>query len=226
MELKTNKESLSVLKGISSFIEETTLIFSPDGLKVVEMDGANVCLAIVDLPKSKFSHYEVKEIEKVGLNLKDFLGFVDFFKEEFEMTTENNRVILKGGKYNFKLSQLELSDKEQKIPELTYDRTAKFEELKRDLKVLSKSSESTLFKIENSKLFLIAEGDLNRTEIVASATLDLTKEENVKVKFSNEYLIKIMNLGEPKEIKLKTDHPCEIVFENCRIILAPRCDNE
>ena len=93
--------------------------------ELVAMDPANVAMVVFKLLSSCFTEYDVKEEQEIALNLGNLKQILRRAKPNDTLTLElkDNKlnIQLKGtSTRTFSLPILELEEKEQKIPDLTF----------------------------------------------------------------------------------------------------------
>src|SRR3989344_4377227 len=124
-EPKYLKDSISI---ISELVNEVNLKFSSNMVELVATDPANVALVDFKLLSSAFSEYEVPSDKVIGINLSNFTQILKRVKSSdiltLELDEDRNRlkVTLKGiTSRDFNLSLIDIDEKEQKIPKLSFN---------------------------------------------------------------------------------------------------------
>jgi len=241
-EPKYLKESISV---ISELVNEARFKIGPDGIELVAMDPANVAMVIFKLLSSCFVEYDVNKEFKIAIDLSrlkqvlrrtkpnDVLS-LDIEEDKLKIQLKSNTTRV------FSLPIIELEEKEQKIPQLSFPVTikTKSEVLSSAIEDAGIVAESVSFIAEPNKFSLQAEGDLNK------ATIDMKQgeetnivsdsKEKIKSKYSVEYLKKMVNgskLADKVTIQFNKDYPLKLEYKEIdkvviSFVLAPRVENE
>ncbi|MBT7297029.1 hypothetical protein HN836_05200, partial [Candidatus Woesearchaeota archaeon] len=141
-------------------------------------------------------------------------------------------------KRTFTLPIIDLDEKEQKVPDLSFDASIKmssetFTEIVEDAEIVA---ESLCFIVNNEKFVASATGDLSdsNSDFESGDLVEIAVDEGItlKSKFSIEYLKKIVKgskLSGTVNLKLKADYPMQADFKVVdrlllSFILAPRVD--
>ena len=193
-EPKYLKDSISI---ISDLVNEARFKITPNAIELVAMDPANVAMVIFKLLSSSFIEYDVKEDTNLALNLSNLKQVMRRAKPNdmvtLELEKEKLNVILKGTtKRTFSLPIIDIEEKEQKIPDLSFPvtittSTQQFNEAIEDVDIVG---ESVAFIADKEKFVVSAEGDMSNacieitpneeTQIIAEGT------EKIKAKYSIE----------------------------------------
>lgn len=240
-EPKYLKDSISI---ISDLVNETKLIVRKDGLELVAMDPANVAMVIFKLLSTTFTEYDAKQDMELGINLPQFKQILRRAKSNDTVTLEDEEGKLKiqfrsDTVRTFALPIIELEEKEQRVPELTFPvaietTSSVLSEAIGDVDVVA---ESVNFIADKTKLTIAAEGDLSKASIEIKADDDTkinSKSERVKAKYSIEYLKKMIEgskLADRVTIQFNNDYPLRIDYKQIdkvalSFILAPRVEND
>ncbi len=236
------KESISI---ISELVSEAKFKANSDALELVAMDPANVAMVIFKLLSSCFTEYKVEGSEQVAINLNSLKQILRRAKADdiLSLETEENKLkILLKGKTNrsFSIPTLEIEDKEQKVPDLTFpvkvETTSQtIADAIEDVNVVA---ESVTFLGEENQLSVKAEGDLSKAfiEIKADEHTKITANpgDKVKAKYSLEYLKRMIAGGKLTDnvtLHFNTDYPMKLEYKvidrlMLSFILAPRVDND
>jgi proliferating cell nuclear antigen len=239
-------ENASLLKKsmdiIADIVMEGTFVFKADYMELVALNSNNVVMVIFKLLKSNFSKYELKEEEKISLNLENFRNVLKSCDEKAKLSlslVDNNRLkIISEGKNRkeFELSLIDFTDDNlQKVPSLNFP-----------VKILSKSSnlsdavndlsfledEGVQFKINNSKFSI--EGRTNsmagKIDFDEGIDIKLEEEKNFMCRYSIDYLkkfIKADKIVANLEMSYGNDYPLKLEYKLVDrlllgFILAPR----
>lgn len=237
------KDSITV---ISELVNEARFKITRDGLELVAMDPANVAMVIYKLLSSSFTEYDVEKEQEIAINLANFkqilrrVGASDILT--LEVTGENKlQIQLKGGTTRtFSLPLIEIEEKEQRIPSLTFPimigtNSSILNDAISDVDIVA---ESVTFAAEPEKLTISAEGDLSKAHIEIKSSEDTKiKSESpakIKAKYSIEYLKKMINAGKlANEVTVffNQDYPLKLEYKIVdklllSFILAPRVEND
>ncbi len=239
-EPKYLKESISI---ISELVNEAKLKVSKDGIELVAMDPANVAMVIFRLLPTAFTEYDVEKSADMAINLANFRQILRRANPSDMLTLEldNNKLKIQlksASTRTFSLSLIELEEKDQKVPELSFPvsietESSLFNEAINDVDIVS---ESVSLVAEAGKLTLQAEGDLN-TATVEMKDSDSTKvlaKDKTKAKYSIEYLKKMIEgskLSDRVMIQFNKDYPLRLTYSTVdkvmmAFILAPRVDTD
>jgi len=240
-EPKYLKDSVSI---ISDIVNEAKFIIKKDGLELVAMDPANVAMVIFKLLSTCFTEYELSQDLELSINLSQLKQILRRAKANDTVTLEQD-----GGKLKiqfrsdtvrtFALPIIEIDDKEQKVPDLTFPIS-----IETNSSILSEAigdvdvvAESVTFSADKLKMTILAEGDLSKAEIVIKPDANTTVVANgdsVKAKYSIEYLKKMIEgakLSNRVTIQFSNDYPLRLDYKqidkvSLSFILAPRVEND
>jgi proliferating cell nuclear antigen len=234
------KDPISI---ISDLVTEAQFVVTTNGVELKAMDPANVAMVIFNLLSSSFVEYDVKQEQRLGLNLNDLkqvlkrCGSGDTITLELE--DEKLKVTMKGAATRtFHLPLINLEDEEQKIPDLSFNALVEC-----DASVLDQGVEDADIVAESVSLIadkdtftIAASGDLSK------ARLDVPKGDETKIevddeqraKYSIEYLKKMISgskIADKATVKFSSDYPLRLEYlEKNKVqlafILAPRVENE
>ncbi|MDD5086634.1 MAG: proliferating cell nuclear antigen (pcna) [Candidatus Nanoarchaeia archaeon] len=241
-EPKYLKDSISV---ISELVNEARFKIGPNGVEMIAMDPANVAMVIFKLLSSCFVEYDVKEEVKIAIDLSrmkqvlrraspnDILTLdVEEDKLKIQLKSKTTRM--------FSLPIIEVEEKEQKIPQLTFPVTIKTKSdiLTSAIEDADIVAESVSFIAEQSKFTIEAEGDLNKATVDMKQGEDTNivsdSKEKVKARYSIEYLKKMVNgskLSDDVIIQFNKDYPLRLEYKEVdkvalSFVLAPRVEND
>ncbi|MBT4539694.1 proliferating cell nuclear antigen (pcna), partial [Candidatus Woesearchaeota archaeon] len=218
------KDSIAI---ISELVSEVKLKATSDGLEVVAMDPANVAMVIFKLLSSAFTQYEIQGSEEVAINLNSVKQILRRAKADDMLTletTEDNKfkIELKSNTTrSFSLPTLELEDKEQRVPELTFPISVNMKSslLADSVEDVSVVAESVTFLGEKEQLSIKAEGDLSKAFIEIKPNDEISinaNEEKCKAKYSLEYLKKMIaggKLTDTVSLQFNTDYPLKLEYK-------------
>jgi proliferating cell nuclear antigen len=235
------KESINI---ISDLVNEARFKINKEAMELVAMDPANVAMVIFKLLSSCFTEYDVKEETQIAINLGNLKQILRRVSPNdmlsLELTEDNKLSIkLKGNTTRtFNLPIIELEEKEQKVPDLKFPisivmPSSTLTGIVEDADIVA---ESVTFEVEKGSFTINAAGDLSqaRIEIKEGDNIKIEASENVKAKYSIEYMKKMIGaakLSENVEIRFNKDYPLKLDFKAVdklllSFILAPRVENE
>jgi proliferating cell nuclear antigen len=242
-EPKYFKDSISI---ISELVTEAKFKVNSNGLELIAMDPANVAMVIFKMLSSCFTKYEVSEETELSINLNNLKQILRRAKAEDVLTletTEDNKLKIEmrsNTTRSFSLPTLEIEDKDQKVPELTFPLSVEMDSglLTESIEDVSVVAESVTFLGEKSQLLVKAEGDLSKALIEIKPNehtiIKTDSEDKFKAKFSLEYLKKMIagsKLSDRAHLNFNTDYPLKMEYKivdrlSLSFILAPRVDND
>jgi proliferating cell nuclear antigen len=242
-EPKYFKDSISI---ISELVTEAKFKINSNGLELIAMDPANVAMVIFKMLSSCFTKYEVNEETELSINLNNLKQILKRAKSEDVLTletTEDNKLKIEmrsNTTRSFSLPTLEIEDKDQKVPELTFPLSVEMNsgQLTESIEDVSVVAESVTFLGEKNQLLVKAEGDLSKALIEIKpddhTIIKTDSEDKFKAKFSLEYLKKMIagsKLSDKVHLNFNTDYPLKMEYKivdrvALSFILAPRVDND
>jgi len=237
------KESISI---ISELVNEARFKISKEAIELVAMDPANVAMVIFKLLSSCFTEYNVEETTELAINLNNLRQILRRASSNDMVTLELNgdsqlKIQLKGNTTRtFNLPIIELEDKEQKIPDLSFPTTITLAStiLNSAIEDADIVGESVSFEAEPKKFTIKAEGELSAAKIEIDESEDIKinveGESKIKSKYSIEYLKKMMNgskLSDTVSVYFNKDYPLKLEYKAIdkvllSFILAPRVEND
>lgn len=242
-EPKFFKDSISI---ISDLVTEAKFKVTSAGLELVAMDPANVAMVIFRLLSSSFTECKVKGTEELAVNLNNLKQILRRAKSDDVVTletTDDAKLTIQfksNTTRSFSIPTLELDEKEQKVPELTFPLSVTTDSsiLTDSIDDVSVVAESVTFLGEAKMLSVKAEGDLSKAfiEIAAdeSTTIKAAGDAKYKAKYSLEYLKKMAAAGKMADqvsLHFNSDYPLKLEYKVTdrllmSFILAPRVDND
>ncbi|MBT3720349.1 proliferating cell nuclear antigen (pcna) [archaeon] len=239
---KLLKDSVSI---ISDLVTEARFTISKDSIDLIAMDPANVAMVIFKLLSSSFTEYKIDKEVKVALNLNNLKQVLkrsgpndvltlELEENKFKVTIRANTT------RTFYLPIIELEEREQKIPSLSFPISIKADTvtLNEAIEDVSIVAESVRFSADAKKFTISAEGDLSKAkiEIPSDDNTIITKEgeETLNAKYSIEYLKKMIQgskLSPSVYVRFNSDYPLKLEYKvtdqlMLAFILAPRVDND
>ena len=239
-EPKYLKDSISI---ISELVNETRIKVSSDGIELIAMDPANVAMVVFKLFPSAFTEYNVEKPEDIAINLTNFRQILRRANPTDTLTLELKdnklKVQLKSSSTRtFDLPIIDIEEKEQKVPELKFPVKIETSSLVLNEAIgdVDTVGESVSFIAGPGMFALNAEGDMNTAsiDIKGDDTTKIEATENVKSKYSVEYLKKMIEgskLADSVKIEFNKDYPLKVTYATVdkvmlSFILAPRVDND
>jgi len=239
-EPKYLKESISI---ISELVNESRIKVNKDGLELVAMDPANVAMIVFKLFSSGFTEYKVDEPVDIAINLANFKQILRRANPNDMLTLEladnKLKVELKSSSTRtFNLPIIDIEEKEQKIPELTFPINVQLPSsvLNEAIGDADIVAESVNFAAEPGKFSLNASGDLNSAniELKEGDGIKIEAKESASAKYSIEYLKKMIEGGKIADnvsIQFNKDYPLKLTYSTVdkvmlSFILAPRVDTD
>lgn len=232
---------------IGELVNDVIFKVDKNQIKLIAMDPANVAMVIFTLLSSAFTAYNVEKPVSVAVNLDALKTILRRSKPSDVLTIELDeekrrlKVQLKSeATRTFNLALIDMEDKEQKIPELTFPvkvetLSYRFDEAVQDMDVVSESVALVAMK---DAFVVEAESNLNdaRTEIHSDeeTTIKSPGKDPIKAKYSIEYLKKMLKggkLANKMTLQFNKDYPLKVDYLvkdklQLTFILAPRVAND
>lgn len=233
------KESVNI---ISELVTEVRFDVRKDAFELVAMDPANVAMVVYRLLSSAFVEYQTSE-ESITINLNDLKQVFRRIKPADTLTLEEKEskllVTLKGtSKREFSLPLIDLEEREQKVPELSFSAeiTTQSSVLSDAVEDVDIIGESVALVAEGDQLKISSSNDLSKADIEINADDDtkISASEKTTSKYSIEYLKKMITtskLCDDVTIKFSNNYPLQLEYTlvdkmSLQFILAPRVDND
>ena len=237
------KDSISI---ISELVNEASFKITPNGVEMVAMDPANVAMVIFKLLSSCFTEYEVKDKASLAINLNNLkqilkrAGSSDVLTLELDKDNKLKIQIKGSTTRTFSLPIIELEEREQKVPELSFAASIKMPSsmLNDAIEDADIVAESVTFEAEPKKLNILADGDLSKAKIEIregdNVKIVTESDDKIRAKYSIEYLKKMMGgskLSDEVTVQLNKDYPLKLDYKcvdkvSLSFILAPRVEND
>ena len=232
---------------ISELVNEVRLKVDRDKIELIAMDPANVAMVIFNLLSSAFSEYKVEKPEEIGISLDSLKAILRRVKPSdvitIELDRERNRLKIQLRSENvrtFNLALIDIEDKHQKIPELSFPlkvemNSAVFDEAIQDMDVIA---ESVALVADKDRFLVEAESNLSdaKSEIGkdSGVVIKSSSKDAIKAKYSIEYLKKIIKgskLSDKVVLQFNKDYPLRTDYLvkdklSLSVILAPRVSND
>lgn len=232
---------------ISELVNDVRFKIDKDKIELVAMDPANVAMVIFKLLSSAFSEYKVEESLEIAVSLDALKSILRRVKPSDVLTMELDdkksrlKVQLKSESVRtFNLALLDIEDKDQKIPDLSFplriDTTSSiFDEAIQDMDVVS---ESVALVVNGDKFIVEAESNISdaRSEIIKDneTVIKNSNKDETRAKYSIEYLKKIAKggkLSNKVSLQFSKNYPLKVEYLvkdklSLSFILAPRISND
>lgn len=230
----------AMAKNINELVKEFKIQVLSEGLRIMEIDPANVCLIDVVLNKEEMPVYNYEKKAVYCLNAEDFYKILKDNKKtdvNFYIDEERKKAVF--GFSNGSKSELPLIDSDsdiKPIPELDFKgkieiEAKKFKEIIKNLSNIGESVKIDFNSEENYLIFSAKEGE-NKTEIKLNSD-EVLINGTAKSIYSLEYLSKMIKeqIGEKVILCLNSDRPLMVRYEASKyfkinFLLAPRINEE
>jgi len=231
------KTLLDVTRTLKEFLKEARFNLNNEGLRITELEPANVCLIDIELKKYLFIQLtEQQEVKTYGININWLYDALkENKKENVEITAQNNKLFLRfDNGINSEISLIELEQESKKIPELEFKTKIEInsKRLNEVLKHFCSNSESIVFNSLSDGFKVYSDKGFNDSEVKFNLDEVLISGEEVKSKYSTEYLKKFIKVIFSDKTFLEFDTGTPLKFEqvtgSLRVtyILAPRVETE
>ena len=236
------KQTVAVL---SDFITEATFAFGKNGIKLIAMDPANICMVNLDILPSLFSEYVVEQKKEVTLNLGYLQQALNRARSSDAVTLslEKNKLkltILGKSTKRFFIPLLEKEGKERTAPDLDFNANIEMDadEFRDYVDDAAIVGDAITFELVDGKLNINAGETGSKVHIDvkkdSDAVINFELKENARSIFSAEYLKKIASsakLTDTVVMNLSNDYPTRLDFKalnklRVQFILAPRIENQ
>lgn len=236
------RDSVSI---ISELVNEASFKITTDSIELIAMDPANVAMVMFKLLSSAFVEYQVDKEVDLAINLNNLKQILKRAKSSdtlaLEMEEDKLKITLKGGSTRtFYLPIIDMEEKEQRVPELSFPVTVKTktEILNDAIDDVAVVAESVSLIVEPKKMSVVAEGDLSKVKIEIpsgdNTIIVSDTQDTIKSKYSIEYLKKMMTaskLASNVTVQFNKDYPLKLEYKAVdkiflSFILAPRVEND
>lgn len=231
---------------ISELVNEVNFKVDKDKIELIAMDPANVAMVVFKLLSSSFAEYDVKDEKTIGLNLMNFTQILKRVKPSdiltLELDEEKNRlnIGLKGNTTrHFSVALLDIEEREQRVPNLKFSTKVEtnsiiFNDAIEDMDIIA---DSLTLAVAKGHFIVSSDGSLSSAKVLIAddeETQIATKEDDIKAKYSVEYLKKIIKgakLSNSVSLEFAQDYPLRIEYRiidrlSLMFILAPRVAND
>lgn len=200
-----------IFRTLEDFIDEVTLDFTQEGLRIRGIDPSKVAFIDILIPSGYFEEYNVNEEEKVGIKLKDLNDVLKTSTKNDSLyleTDENQTVnITLDGEYERTFTFPSITASELEVPNLNLEfpfkakaLTVTFSEIIDEIEEIG--GDSVTLKSENGKLYLTANSDLG------SETVELSTENggllesegsDAESVYGLEYIVNTSKMRKPSD---------------------------
>lgn len=232
---------ISVCKNLKELTTEVRFNINNQGLKVLEIDPANVGMVEIEIKKYGFTELtENAEIKSYGLNIYDLFKILKDQKKEFvRVSSEEDKLIFSfSNGFKSELPLINIDSEQKKMPSLDQNTTIeinskKFKEIVKNCSNVGDALiiEKTEIDTKENNVSFSSKG-LSTTEINFNSDDVKMSGENTKSRYSLEYLEKFVKepISDKVTLKMSNDYPitAEYVKGSLRVtfILAPRITND
>lgn len=232
---------------ISELVNEVRFKIDKDRIELVAMDPANVAMVIFNLLSSAFTEYKVDKQDEIAVSLDSLKAILRRVKPSdvitLELDKEKNRLKLQlksDTTRTFNLSLIDVEEKNQRIPELTFPLRIEMDSVVLDeaIQDVDVVAESVALIAGKDSFIVEAESNLNDARVELgkddSLTIRSSIKDLVKAKYSIEYLKKIVKaskLNSKVVLQFNKDYPLRVDYLSkdklsLSFILAPRVSND
>lgn len=220
------------LKCISALKDEVTLVFSPEELRINEMDFTHVAMVNLILPNIFFDTYKILDTSKISLNLKTTLDLLNKIDKDDILKVFYDKDVLKmmfqiqGTKSltrNKTISLMEPIEEECPQPKIYYKSKSRIllDSFKFAIEDLAKNMQYIRFESTADKLNFIGDSDLGHEETPIDKHSDIILEHRVeedsKATYTASYLVDILKntskISEVVTLELSNDMPLSLIIE-------------
>lgn len=242
----------NIFKAVASIISETRIMVKEDGITLIAMDGAHICLIYLHLDKKDLDEFVLSKPLEFGISLDDFVKIMDRINKKeqlilslkpnskkigIQFVPENSKKIR-----SFNLDMVSIDTEQinmEVINGMNFDNQCTFalELLDESIKDAEIFSEVLVVEQKgDQKLRFSTEGSIGDMECVLEKDelMDSNFTSNAKNVFAIQYLkniIKINSITKNAIMKFKSEAPLKLelkILENSLIhyALAPRVEEE
>ncbi|MAG45799.1 MAG: proliferating cell nuclear antigen (pcna) [Nanoarchaeota archaeon] len=236
------KEPVSIL---SDLVNDVSFKVDNEKLEIVATDPANVVMVVFKLLSSAFIEYEVGSSEVISISLDNLNQILRRLKGNdtlsLELDKEKNKLKINmsgDSSRTFNLNLIELEDKDQNIPELSFKskvvtNSKMIEDAIEDVGIVA---ESVSLGLDKEKMMIRGEGNLSNAHVELNKNEDteIETENEIISKYSIEYLKKLIRGGKLSDkvvLEWADDYPLRLEYNvidklALSFILAPRVSDE
>ena len=250
LELKTVQTTpfRILVEALKEILTDANIIFTKDGLKIMDMDRSHTLLVHLKLDADKFEKYFCEKRIVVGLNIMNLFKIIKTIGNNDSLTiymdSENSdklTIEIENGDKNrmttYKLNLMDLDEDGINVPETEFDSiiTLPSNDFQKIIRDMSNLSEEIEIKSYNQKLIFSCKGDFaDQTTIIGEKEDGLVCQSNdpkkiVQGMFKSKHLAlfgKCSNLCNCIEMYMKNNYPLIVSYNvanlgKMKIALAP-----
>ena len=235
------KSFQSLIDTLSKIVDEVVFHVTPEGVKAVALDPAQVALIKIDLPVDNFTEYEVEDEVKMGVNVGNVLKILKRGRkgDRLAVDVEEDRVIwtiIGGVTKKYKVMNLDIPEPE--IPEAQLEFNVRAVVIADPFKNALKDAETVgdTFELDapsNEVLIIRGVGAATtETKITAEspALIEYEVREPSRSQYSIEYVKHVTGLvrvADTIAVEFSTDMPLKLEFRllsagSVTYLLAPK----
>lgn len=250
LELKTVQTSpfRILVEALKEILTDANIIFTKDGLKIMDMDRSHTLLVHLKLEADSFEKYYCEKRTVVGLNMMNLFKIIKTVGNNDSLSifmdsenTDKLTIQIENGEKNrmttYKLNLMDLDEDGINVPDTEFDSiitlpSSDFQKIIRDMSNLSEEIE---IKSYNQKLIFSCNGDFaDQTTVIGEKEDGLIYQSNDPTKivqgiFKSKHLSlfgKCSNLCNCIEMYMKNNYPLIVSYNvanlgKMKIALAP-----
>ncbi len=232
MRVKASYPDASVFKNLfdvlSKTVDEVSLVFNDEGMRIRTLDPANVALLDIFFPRDSFVEYEVEGEARVGVNLSVLMKLLKRAKRgdriDIEADDETVKFTLLGVvKRTYELRNLEVNVPEIPEANLNFDTkvTMLVDPLRdalKDIEIVGSQAEFEYREDENA-LILYSPGETKYSMKLtreSGAVIEIEASKSSKSAYSVDYLLNILSLvkvADTVKIEFSSQMPLRLQFD-------------
>ena len=219
-----------LIEALKDILTDVNLQISPEGLKIISMDGSKQAVVNLKLEANKFEKFYCKNFIRAGLNMTSLYKIIKNVKNSdiirfYILSSSSTKLhieIENKEKKTHILTVLKLLDLDEDIldiPNIEFDtvKTMPSNDFQSYIRELSIITNKVTLESKNNTFSLSGEGDFAETKINVgdSNSIDVKTDHYSIGKFYIKYLLlfsKSTNLCNTVEIYLKTKFPLILVY--------------
>jgi proliferating cell nuclear antigen len=204
-----------LIKTISSIIENFSINIENDGLSILQMDSAHICVLDIFIDKSDFSEYTFTKKQNIIVNSNNLCKALSLSEKIDSITLslknkDSNKLNIlfnnESRKSKMSLHLIEFDNSKISIPCIDYNIELEMT-IGRFIKICKNLSQfgSNIIKFKsdtyNQTIYIYGEGDIGNIEIMLKETNKIIKKRvNIKKKTNDGFELETKNITGHKEI--------------------------
>ncbi len=230
MKIKVSYPDASVFKNlfevISKMVDEVSLEFNSEEMKVSAMDPANVALLQVRFPRDSFTEYTIEEPGSIGINVSVILKLLKRVKRgdrlDIDADDENVNLTVVGiVERKYSLKNLEVMPPEIPEASLTFNTSILMlvDPLREALKDIEITGDQVTFESSDDTIKVYASGEKKYEMTLtrdSEAIIELSIKESSKSNYSVDYLLNTLSLvkvADTVRIEYSSNMPLKLEFD-------------